>query len=509
MRKIASPALIVALTSGLLASCASQLPKAESLPAAQETRTAAYNRFVEDESIAIDRIKVPKSSMKAVSVGAPLPSHISSMPIKIKFPGEHDATLSSLVQTLSAVNLQVAFQWSNPTQGEDILQRKLPFLGFEGNVGELFSALRTGLGIVTWYENGLIYISNQERYAITLPQNKEVLDAVKDELKELGADNIVVSLRGGKVIYTASPTTQDQMIGPFLDRMARNLAVVNMQVAVVSLAINDTSETGFDWSKFQAAFDKTPDGMKKLTTASGSGSNSSSGTSSEVSEGAKGVEEGLVGTAVELAAGGLTMSTTNLGHVFGIYGASTVAGALNFLSTFGNTNVTQNVSLKTLSGSTVKLQSGQEVPYVKGVSNTNSGDNTVGSSETETVETGLTIEMSPFYDSDSEIVTVEVDVQLDAILDFVELSAGNQIGSLTQPLVQKQNMNDIVRIQAGKTTVIGGLQYDNESFSGNEPSFLRKKLQHTNKVAGSRGRNVQRNALFIILRPTLTVYEAE
>lgn len=456
--------------------------------------------------------------MKAVSVGAPLPSHIASMPIDVKFPADNEATLSSLVQTLSAVNVQVAFQWSNPSQGEDILKRKLPFLAFQGTIGEMMSALRTGLGIVTWYENGLIYISNQERYAITLPQNKDILDSVKDEIKNLGADNIVVSLRGGKIIYTASPTTQDQVIGPFLNRMARNLAVVNLQVAVVSLALNDKSDTGFDWNKFQIALNSTPKGIDDLTrsrdTSTGSsGSNNGNGNDNgSGSSETRGEPGDLVGHAIDLTNAGLTLSKTNLGQVFGTYGAVTVAGAVNFLSNFGTTNITQNVSLKTLSGSVVKLQSGQEVPYVKGVSNTNNGDNSIGSTETEKVETGLTIEMKPHYDSDAEVVTVDVDVKLDAILEFVELKAGNQIGTLTQPLVQKQNMNDIVRVQAGRTVVIGGLQYDSDESKGNEPAFLRKRLQDTgrsDKTAGARSRNVTRNALFIILRPTLTVYEAE
>lgn len=498
MRATACRAAIAALTSALLAGCASSLPTPGELPDRKEEQARVAQKFVEETPNAVEVIKVPRSSMKAVSVGGPLPQHIASMPIDIKFPGEHEATLSSLVQTLSAVNLQVAFQWSNPTQGEDILKRRLPFLGFKGTVGELASTLRTGLGIVTWYEDGLIYISNKERYAITLPQNKEVLDTVKDEIKNLGADNIVTSLRGGKIIYTASPTVQDQVIGPFLDRMSRNLAVVNLQVAVVSLALNDNSDSGFDWNKFQVAFSSTQEGIGEMT-------NGGAVSSDDASAGK------LIGEAVNLGMGGVSFGKTQLGNVFGTYGALTVTSAINFLSNFGSTNVTQNVALKTLSGSTVKLQSGQEVPYVKGVSNTSSGENTIGSTDTETVDTGLKIQMTPQYDSDAKVVTVDVDVELNSILDFVELSAGNQIGSITQPLVQKQNMNDIVRVQAGRTVVIGGLQYDSDTRSGAEPAFIRKALQKQGKglTGGSRSQQVTRNALFIILRPTLTVYETE
>lgn len=475
---------IAALGSGVfLASCASQLPKAGDLPDTVEARQAAVQRFVDEAPDSVERIKVPRSSMTAVSVGGKLPRHIVEMPIDVQFPKNHEATLASLVYTLSAVNLQTAFQWSDPQQGQDFLARKLPFLSFQGTVGELMSALRTGMGVVTWYEDGLIYLSNQERYALALPQNKEVLEAIKTEIEALGAKNVVTSLRGGKVIYTAPPTLHDQVIGPFLDRMTRNLAVVNMQVAVVSLALNDNSDVGFDWNAFSVAFDRTAKGVSETIGAEGD----------------------LVGGKGVLTAGGLSFGQTSVWTS----GVLTVASAVNFLSNFGTTNITQNASLKTLSGSQVKLQSGQEVPYVKGVSRTSNGDNSIGASDTDKVNTGLTLELDPYYDSDSEVVTVNVNVQLDAILDFIELSAGDQIGTLTQPMVQKQNMNDIIRVQAGRTVLIGGLQYDSDSVNGSEPAMLRSRLQGTGKVGGSRSQQVTRSALFIILRPTVTVYEPE
>jgi len=527
-------AATVALVSALVCSCTSQLPTPGSLPDTVEARQKAVQRFMDESPLAIERIKVPKSSMRAVSLEGPLPDHISSMEIDIKFPGQHEATLSSLVQTLNAVNVRVAFQWSQGQDGEAILDRRLPFLGFQGTIGELMSALRTGLGIVTWYKDGMIYMSDRERYAISLPQNEEVLSSVSEEIQSLGAENVTTSIRGGKVIYTASPSTQDHVIGPFLDRMRRNLAIVNLQVAVVSLALNDSAEAGFDWNAFQAAFDSTQAGMENIGgtigggSSSGSGNNgagdgtgnggngngSNNGSGNGSGNGGSGNGGGfsaaeLEGTAAKLVSTGLSLSTTNLGNVFGTYGALTVGGALKFLSKFGTTNVTQNVSLKTLSGTTVTLRSGQEVPYVSDVSNTSNSDNIIGSTETDTVETGLTLEMVPYYDSDAELVTVEVDVKLDAILDFVELSAGNQIGSLTQPLVQNQNMNDIVSVQAGRTVVIGGLQYDSESENGSEPAFLRKRLQGTGRSTGSTSREVSRSALFIIVRPTVTVYEPE
>lgn len=466
------------------------------------------------------------------------------MAIDVKFPANHEATLSSLSQTLSAVNLQVGFKWSRKDKGDEVLSRKLPFLGFQGTVGELVSSLRTGLGVSTWYENGILFISDQEEYSIAMPQNKDLLDAVAGEITSLGATNVVKSIRGGKILYAASPAVQDELIGPFLKRMARNLAVVNLQIAVVSLALNDSSTVGFDWNSFSAAFDSTTKTLGTLTGANtdtnsnnnGNTNNNNNGNKNNntntntggggtnygnipglnlpgASSGGSTTTEKQLGTLVGATASGIAFSQTSLGTVVGTYGALTIAGAINFLSNFGTTNITQNVSLRTLSGSEVAFRSGQEVPYVTGVSNSsygnngNSGSGLMGSSQTDKVQTGLTLKTTPHYDADAQIVTLDVNLELKSILSFVELKAGDQLGSFTQPLTQDQSLTDIVRVEAGKTVVIGGLQSDSDTRNGVEPAFLREEVENEGKSFGNRSSQVQRNALFIIFRPSVTVYD--
>ncbi|MFC6051006.1 type II and III secretion system protein, partial [Methylobacterium hispanicum] len=136
----------------------------------------------------------------------------------------------------------------------------------------------------------------------------------------------------------------------------------------------------------------------------------------------------------------------------------------------------------------------------------------LGSSLTDKVETGLTMEVTPYFDSDAEVVTMEVGVKLKEILSFVELNAGNQIGTFTQPLTQDQELTNIVRMQAGRTVVIGGLQSDSESYNGTEPTALRNATATRaggSGVFGNRSQKVKRNALFIILRPAVTVFVPE
>lgn len=476
------------------------------LPNVAQAHEQTVGSFEKEIGPAIERIKLPSDSMKAVANKPDVPASIRKMPIQINFP--QGATLDSLVFALSSVNLQVTFQWSDPTQAATILKKQLPFLNFQGSVGELLSALRNGLGLVSWYEDGMIYISDSQQYSLTLPQNKDVLDTVSKEIKELGAKNIVTSLKGGKIIYSATPSLQDDVLGPFLDRMAKNLAVVNLQVAVVSLSLKDNTSEGFDWDAFKVAFDSTSAGLAAAnsTTSASTTSTSTTTTTDQTTSSGSTSLIGQKGAAISVASGALTLGKTSLGNVFGTYGALTIGSAISFLSTFGHTDVSQNVSLKTLSGSKVTLQSGQEVPYVTGVGTTSNGSTTIGSSNTSKVETGLKLELEPYFDSDADIVTVDVGVDLNQILSYVDLKAGTS-GTLTQPIVQKQNMKDLVRVSAGKTVVIGGLQYNSDDSSTTEPAALRRMLEARSKVFGKETHNVQRNALFIILRPTITVFD--
>lgn len=533
--------LTAASLATLLAACQTPLPTVNRLPTMADSAAATRERFRQDGGdIGIRKVKVPSSSMQAKAVRAPVTPAIRARAASIQFAASNDATVNDLTQTLSASGVQIAFKWVN-AKGDEILKRRLPFSRYNGTVGGLLDALRTGIGIVAWQEGQTIFLSDAERYAVSLPQNEDILKQVSETLKNLGATEIVTSLDGGKVIYSATPGAQDEVIGPFMRRMVRNLATINLQVAIVSLAVTDKSAHGFDWSKFGVGFDSRKDalagayrgGQAQNTPGNNTGTGTGTGTgtinngggllSSQQQGPANFLPESRgdqKGGLVDLAKDGLILGTTQTPSVLGIRAAVTVAGAIDWLSTFGNTNVTQHVDLRTISGKQVKFRSGQEIPYVKGVGvssngSANSGNvsggsnNLLGSTQTDKVKTGLTVELTPRYDSDAELVTSELKMELKSVLEFVQLSAGNQIGTLTQPRTQEQELNDIVRLKAGQTAILGGLQYDQEQFDGNEPTFARDALRKMSSSTGRRAQDVSRNALFIILRPVITVYETD
>lgn len=390
----------------------------------------------------------------------------------------------------------------------DLRRRPLPFRRYEGTLGGLFKQLQRSMGVTMWWNDG-IYVSPVGRYSVMLPQNKDLMAQVVTELQAKGASNVVASLQAGTVSFVAPGALADEVIRPYLIRLGRNASEVTMQVALVSVVMNEDTAKGFDWSKFNLSFgDSTNNGLSDTETDTGTGTDTGVGT-------------GLgTGSANSLPKSGLftfgqeaTRFFAPSVNILGSRRPLDINGAIKFLSTYGSTAVDQNVELRTLAGTAVNWRSGETIPYVSGVSAMSSGlggfgstgglnsglGGALGSAQTEKLETGLTLNLAPTYESNGGLVTVSFKLELTELIEMVELSAGNQLGSFTQPRTREQKLDDIVRIPVGETVVLGGLRRQLASVNRNGP-FSAYSI-------GSKAKKSEVQTVFIILRPSVTTYE--
>jgi hypothetical protein len=362
--------------------------------------------------------------------------------------------------------------------------RPLPFRYFKGTVGEMMRRLENTGNIAVWYDGGLV-VGDVRRYSVSVMQNKDIVQSIVNELIRLGAKDVMGSVGAGQVSYSAPPRTNGEIIEPYLRRLQGNLSEVTLQVALVTVSMTHSAEAGFDWSSLNFGY----------------GSNITSGTTD-----ATGTDGTATGTANKLANGVFTLNNNafnaNLGDVLGTGKIVSVAGAIKFLSRLGNTSVAQNVEMHTVSGSPVILRSGESIPYVQNVGSTLTGGfggGALGSSQTASIGTGLTLNVDPRYDSTSGIVTMDVGLKLVDLVEFVQLNAGAQLGTLTQPRTREQGINSILRLEAGQTAILGGIRRDltSDNRTGPLDAF----------AIGSRNRSREVFWLFAIVRPIVTVYE--
>lgn len=354
---------------------------------------------------------------------------------------------------------------------------------FDGPIGIFLDSLATASNLSFTWNNGVLIIDKDRPYLLRIPQNEDIAKVISSSLESMGASEVQASKEAGLVSFRAASRNKAR-IEAYLDRLSVNTSMVNLQVAVMNVSLNEERRRGLDWSSLgiQAG------DMGLLQ----SGSSAAGAMVDAAGDAAESAAEAVTGQALELAGGGVSMvmESSNV----------SLKAVLNMLSTYGDTRTSQNLTLKTLSGVPVKLNKGEEIPYVDDMSlNVNENSSTSGI-ETTTVDTGFKIEINPYYDAEDNLVTVDLDLDIKSLVGFRELSAGNQLGTVSRPQIQKQQIENIARMKAGETALIGGLVY--ESISDNRTSLAGLE----DLPMGSKNLKTSHNALFVLMRPTVVVY---
>lgn len=421
-----------------------------------------------------------------------------------------DGNLLDLAVSLEELNIFVVIP------EKEMQEMPIKLFAFKGKLGDYLDAIASAYDVsFVWKSGNVLSIESNSDFILKVPQDESLVDEIKTSLKGYGASDVNYSLQASTVSYKASSTQHNRIID-YIQKLSLNASVISLQASVVTVTLNEDKQKGFDWSSLEVIA-----GNPNARNARGAfASNISSET-----EGESGVNEGssdedgsddsnglgngfglsdLPGTNLKdvIALTGLTATGANLALAKGdLY----FNAALNFLSTYGNTETRQSVLMKTISGKDTGIKSTDAVPYVDNVGVQGSqqgftGNQGLGRTNVKTVDVGLELTLKPYYDAQTEIVTIDLQLKLSTLLGFVELSAGNQVGTISYPRVQKQEFEDIIKLRAGEPVIVGGITFDSFSDNRNNPYFL------NDFDTASQKKSVSRNAMFILLRPTVTLF---
>lgn len=472
----------------------------------KELLQPAIDKFESSEPAIIKRKTKPIKVIQPTDI----PQEILNKKIEISLSGE--AKIADLPNLLEEFGIYLV-----ATEDVD-LDKTIYLNNFKGTVEDLFQIIGSINNLSFNYQrNNIISIDLTSDYVIDIPQNADIISEMETAITPLGAQDIQSSIVGGTIMYKATYLA-NQKIEKYVTRFSKNASVIGLQVAVMTVQLDKDSEKGFDWSKLNASIGNSNILKSETDTSTGTTGGVTGGTGTGTGKGtatdtaaAEALKGSTYGTSLKnlQTLGAFTGTASTLRALNGTFDITAV---INYLSTYGQTKTNQSVSMKTLSGKEVTLKSVQTIPYVSGINNTSGyGGSSNGSSngygggvssgtETDEIEIGLTLDMTPYYDSDSGIVTVELELELSSLIAFIELSAGNQIGKLTQPQTQEQNFTNFMKLKAGESSIIGGVTYEQVSDNRNSISYL-----ETSKIA-SQNQKVSKNAVFIMLRPTVTMF---
>jgi hypothetical protein len=433
-----------------------------------------------------------------------IPERILSKPVDLEFSTE--STLTDLAAFLKDMGIFTIIPES------ELASKKIVMFSFKGTLGEYLNSMSIAYGIsFNWNEGDIMTVEKSSMYMVRIPQDEELMKALATDIGNLGAKSAKYSMYSGLITYEASKPAQRQII-KYLERSTINAAMITTQVAIITVQLNKERNVGIDWNELgmNLGNQKLLDSDEDSTSSSNNSNNSDNSDSSDSTNSTEKEESpadiiSALGSNLRDSAGAGKLSGT--GSNFRVAkGDFSLSAAINYLSLYGETETDQSVLMKTLSGSEVKLKSGQKIPYVDsvgvstGTSDSSVDSNSLGSVNIKEIDVGLELTLTPYFEEQSSLVTTEVELSLSSLLGFIELSAGNQVGTVTRPNTQTQEFNDIVKIAAGESVLIGGITYSSRSDKRNAPAFLEK--------AGVSASNVEisKNAMFILLRPSVTIF---
>lgn len=514
------------MISGVLAGCASFPDDYKKPVGAQDVRAQKADEWS----------KIPAITFVQSNAGVPIrkyddvPAAVRAKKIDIKFDRIAQPTLSDVVFALGQQGFRLVSRL-----GDDTMKKPWTIQGNESNVGDVLDDIGATYNIAFEFHNGSVYLLESNKFSASLPQHKEFMDGVAKALKDMGATDIRADILSGLVYYSAKPE-QAEYIADYLNTIAKNAAMVTLQVAVLTVSSNRGLNQGFDWSQFSigtghgglrnnmssllgsgsgtngtsgggvsqpSSSSTTNGGVTSTNNSTTTGSTSTtSGSSSSVSDAVGTVAGSVASTATQLVTGSLLSFTGSSGLGYQLSTNSfSLSAAISALSTYGTARTEQNVIMGTLSGMPVKINSGDDIPYVKSIgAATAAGGATTGSSQTDTIKSGLKLDVTPSFDAADGTVITTVKVDMSALVGWVQLSAGQNLGTLSQPQMKNLGFENVGRLEAGDTLILGGVTYDQSSDNyTNVPGLESMPL-------GSKNTTSTKTAMYIVVRPTVVMF---
>lgn len=448
-----------------------------------------------------------------------IPAKVANKRIKLSLqPG---TTIKDVVAVLAMEGVHIIIADKDAAGKEFYLPR------FEGTIGELTRVLSRSADVFFTWRDNMIVVVTKERFAVAVPQETKLGEKLKDGIASLGG-TAMAHPEAGLLVFECSPKVLDQ-VKLYVDRLTRNSALVTLEVSILSVTLSDESKRGVDWDKLVVAVGQS--------SAAALAAASSNGTSTVTST------TGTTTTSTEVPKSALQLSSGSFKA--GLFSSPISMSLLvNLLDTYGTTDTLQNVKTKTLTGYEAELSNNTQIPYIQNVgvtpltsgvvqpttiatttngttttgttTTTTSGttttgtttngtttypatsSNLMGSSQSATANDGVTLKLKPTYDRDANTVTIELNLAVNSVLGFNNVSAGNQIGSLSQPTTATRKLTDILRLRPGQTAIIGGVIYENTS--DNRNTLLRSTTIESKDVTK------KRNEMFIVVRPTVSQF---
>jgi MSHA biogenesis protein MshL len=271
---------------------------------------------------------------------------------------------------------------------------------------------------------------------------------------------------------------------------------VMLEAKIIEVELNDSYQTGINWSKFGGASNRFSFGIMAPGTALSS-------TAALLGT----VAGGSVVNAQPGAGGGTATSNAGQGFFGLAFQSNDFAALLSFLEGQGDVQVLSSPRIATTNNQKAVLKVGNDDYFVTGIS-TNTTTSTTGNVVSPNITlqpffSGIALDVTPQIDEDGNII-LHVHPSVSVVQEKTKNVNLGDLGNFTLPLASS-NINEsdsIVRVQDGSIVAIGGLMSQRQSSSRNGLPGL-SSLPGLGAAFGQKEGTYRKRELVILMRSTI------
>lgn len=301
-------------------------------------------------------------------------------------------------------------------------------------------------------------------------------DESREEYKTLFAANVIANKEAG-IISVRGTNKQHEKVQEFLDKVLNSSSKqVLIEATIVEVELKDKFQAGIDWSRLG-------NGLTFRQT--------------------------LQPTVTDPLAPN-SLSSFTAGYVYTGSGIlADLSASIRLLQEFGDTKVLSSPKLMVLNNQTAVLKVVDNLVYFTieaQVTQNQTNSNTVFTTTPQTVPVGIVMSVTPQV-SDSSSVMLNVRPTVSRFITDVQdpnpnLSVnGTQIQSRV-PVIQVREMESLLRVASGDTTVLGGLMQDDIKNNDDKVPGI-SNIPVVGKAFTAKAALNKKSELIIFLRPTI------
>lgn len=322
-------------------------------------------------------------------------------------------------------NISIAFETK---QG---LSRKVTVANLKGPLDQVVNRVCSLADLYCSFESGGLVVKDTETFTVTLPfmttaegRSQFMRDVIRGLSAVLGEGHVspVIDSTTRSIIYSATRRTS-QLAEDYFQRLRARTAMIVFEAYIWEVSLDKGNFAGINWSQLQ--------GFEKLS---------------------KGAD--FNGTTVADFNKPVSLSLQNIQSVED-YPFSLVG----FLSQFGEVKTISQPQISILSGASAELRVIGTTSYVSQVSSTLDDLNMATSVSTDSVDSGVALNIGSSWDGATVYARVNVNLtSVDKINDFAFNTDGDGGQTIVQlPQTTKRELTTQIRVRPGDPVLIRGL----------------------------------------------------